>query len=296
MNNLFAFMWNTALMLGALAAGYWFLRGQSIHKGFGFTFHWSALLDLLAGLLITTIAMVGIFLVLLAIGSISVVSVQVNTAALGQEAYSMLLGAPFEEIVSRALQQSGTQVLIGLVLALLLQGRLGGTWESRMDKTTVWAVWPAILVISLLFGYIHIRNDNATWFTAFGNALGGLMYGIAFAGGKNIWLPIGMHYAWNFVQGPVLGFAVSGGQRASIITLQHHGPALLTGGEFGPEGGLVGMVFRFVVIGMVLYYLYLRAGRRGDIARLEFPIKVYANPPRPRPSAVNDQKPASAGA
>jgi hypothetical protein len=43
------FMWNTALIAGALAAGYWFLRGQSIHKGFGFTFHWWAPVDLLAG-------------------------------------------------------------------------------------------------------------------------------------------------------------------------------------------------------------------------------------------------------
>ena len=165
-----------------------------------------------------------------------------------------------------------------------------------MDKTLVWAVWPAILVISLLFGYIHIRNPNATWFTAFGNALGGLMYGIAFAGGKNLWLPIGMHYAWNFVQGPVLGFAVSGGQRASILTLQQHGLELLTGGEFGPEGGLVGMAFRFVVIALVLGYLYLRAGRRGNIARLEFPIEVYANPPRPRTPVVGAPKPAPGGA
>lgn len=289
------FMWNTALIAGALAAGYWFLRGQSIHKGFGFTFHWWAIVDLLAGALITSIAMVGIFLVLWAAGGIGVVSVQLNVDVLIKGVQSQLLVAPFEEILSRALQLSGLHVGIGLLLALVLRKRLGGTFESRMDKTLVWATWPAIIAISLLFGYLHINNPGATYVTAFGNALGGLMYGIAFLGGRNIWMPIGMHWAWNFVQGSVLGFNVSGNAAGGLINQQHLGLDVLTGGGYGVEGGLVGMAFRFVVIAMVLYYLYLRAGRKGSIARLEFPIKVYANPPRPRTPAVSDQSPAPAG-
>lgn len=275
-------MWNTALMLGAVAAGYWFLRGQAIHKGFGFTFHWWAIVDLLAGILITTLAMLGIFLVLWAIGGTQVDSVQWNLATVTRGLYEQSVTAPFEEILSRSLQQSGVQVTLGLVFALLARGRLGGSWESRMDRTLVWAVWPAIVVISLLFGYLHINNSGATWFTAFGNALGGLMYGIAFAAGRNIWLPIGMHGAWNFVQGTVLGFGVSGTSRASLVTQHPAGSALLSGGDFGPEGGLVGMAFRFVVIAMVIGYIWLRAGRRGSFARLEYPIEVYANPPKVR--------------
>ena len=209
-------MWNMAFILAAIAAGYWFLRGQSIHKGFGFTLHWWAIVDLLAGLLITSIAMVGIFLVQWAIGGISIVSVQLDVAQLMKQAQGTLLGAPWEEILSRAFQLSGVQVAIALLLALVMRGRLGGTWESRADKTMVWAVWPAIIITSLVFGYLHINNPGATYVTAFGNALGGLMYGIAFLGGRNIWLPIGMHYAWNFVQGPVLGFGVSGNQAGGL--------------------------------------------------------------------------------
>jgi len=291
-------MWNAAFILAAVAAGYWFLRGQSIHKGFGFTLHWWAIVDLLAGMLITSIAMVGIFLVEWAIGGIRIVSVQLDVATLVAGAHNQLLTAPWEEILHRAFQLSGLHVVIALLLAFVMRGRLGGTWESRMDKTMVWAVWPAIIITSLVFGYVHIRNPGATYITAFGNALGGLMYGIAFLGGKNIWLPIGMHFAWNFVQGWVLGFNVSGNQAGGgLITQKLLRQDLLTGGEFGVEGGLVGMAFRFVVIAMLLYYLYLRAGRQGNVARLDFPIKVYANPPRPRPApATHGRSTTAAGA
>ena len=290
-------MWNVGFIAAAIAAGYWFLRGQSIHKGLGFTLHWWAIVDLLAGMLITSIAMAGIFLVQWAIGGMSVVSVQLDAAQLIGKAEEQFLIAPWEEIVSRAFQLSGAHVAIALLLAFVTRGRLGGTWESRMDKTIVWAIWPAIIITSLVFGYVHIGNSGATYFTAFGNALGGLMYGIAFLGGKNIWLPIGMHFAWNFVQGPVLGFGVSGNQAGGLITQKALGLDLLTGGGFGPEGGLIGMTFRFVVIAMVLYYLYLRAGRRGNVARLDFPIKVYANPPCPRQApASENQSTTAAGA
>jgi len=288
-------MWNAALILAAVAAGYWFLRGQSIHKGFGFTLHWWAIVDLLVGMLITSIAMAGIFLVLWAIGSISIVSVQLDVAKLLDGVQNQFIVAPWEEIISRAFQLSGLHVAIALLLAFVMRGRLGGTWESRMDKTIVWAVWPAIIITSLVFGYVHINNKGATIVTAFGNALGGLMYGIAFLGSKNIWLPIGMHFAWNFVQGWVLGFKVSGNEAGGgLITQKLLRQDLLTGGEFGVEGGLVGMAFRFVVIALLLYYLHLRAGRRGNVARLDFPIKVYANPPRPRQARASDEQRATA--
>jgi membrane protease YdiL (CAAX protease family) len=275
-------MYNTALIGGAIAAGYWFLRSQSIHKGFGLTIHWWSLVDLLAGFLISALAMGGIFLVTWLSGGLRVEGFQLNVANWNAYPSQQLALAAFEEIVSRMCQQSGLQIALALLLAFVLRGRLGGSWERRVDRTLVWTVWPAILVIATVFGYIHLGNANATPVSAFGNALGGLMYGIAFAGGRNLWLPIGMHFGWNVVQGAVLGFPMSGSVYPSLITLQGTGPDLLTGGAYGPEGGLIGMGFRFVIIAMVLGYLYLRAGRRGNVARLEFPIAVYDNPPGSR--------------
>jgi membrane protease YdiL (CAAX protease family) len=273
-------MLNTAIVLAAIAAGYWFLRRQYIHKGFGLTLHWWAIADLGAGFLICTIAMLGIFLVEWLIGGIRVEGFQWNVAVLRDGFLGQFDTAIAEELISRAGQLAGLQIVLGLLLAFVLGGRLGGSWESRMDKTLIWAIWPAILIIAAFFGYVHISNPGGSYITAFGNALGGLMYGIAFFGGRNLWMPIGMHFAWNFVQGSILGFPVSGTTPASlIIQAPPAGSNLLTGGAYGPEGGLIGMTFRFVVIAMVLGYLYLRAGRRGNFARLDFPFAVYANPP-----------------
>ncbi len=63
--------------------------------------------------------------------------------------------------------------------------------------------WLAIAISAAAFGYIHFRNPGATAITMFGNGLGGLMYGIAFLGGRNIWLPVGLHFGWNFFQGAI---------------------------------------------------------------------------------------------
>jgi hypothetical protein len=58
----------------------------------------------------------------------------------------------------------------------------------------------------------------------------------------------------------------------------------LTGGAYGPEAGLVGMAFRFVVTALLLYYLHLCCGRQGNIRTRDFPIKIYDNPVRRKPA------------
>lgn len=66
-------------------------------------------------------------------------------------------------------------------------------------------------------------------------------------------------FSWNFSQGPLLGFPLSGQTMfGGLITQQHIGPAWLTGGAYGPEAGIVGMIFRFVIMVMVIYYLQWR--------------------------------------
>jgi hypothetical protein len=78
------------------------------------------------------------------------------------------------------------------------------------------------------------------------------MYAIAFLDSGRIWLGWGLHFAWNFFQGSILGFPVSGmTEGGSLIQQAAVGPEIITGGAYGPEAGLVGMSFRFVVIGLL---------------------------------------------
>ena len=114
------------------------------------------------------------------------------------------------------------------------------------------------MVMAACFGLAHAGNPNASALSVLGNALGGLMYGVAFLGSGRIWLPLGLHFAWNFVQAPVLGFPFLG-KEIGLVQQTPVGSALITGGSYGPEAGLVGMAFRFVAIALLAGWLSWRS-------------------------------------
>jgi membrane protease YdiL (CAAX protease family) len=125
--------------------------------------------------------------------------------------------------------------------------------------------WLAIAVMAACFGLAHAGNPHASPISVLGNALGGLVYGVAFLGSRRIWLPLGLHFAWNFVQAPILGFPLLG-KEIGLVKVTPVGNTLITGGNYGPEAGLVGMVFRFVAI--ALLWGWLTRVKREDIGRV----------------------------
>ena len=98
----------------------------------------------------------------------------------------------------------------------------------------------AILILSVLYGSIHLGNPNITWVGAANTALVGIPFSIAYLRTRMLWLPIGMHFAWNFVQGFVLGLPLSGiSFPVSLLRAEVTGSVTLTGGAYGPEAGLL---------------------------------------------------------
>jgi len=92
-----------------------------------------------------------------------------------------------------------------------------------------------------LFALLHAFNDNASLLSTLGLFVNALFFATAVKVTGRLSTAIGAHIAWNFVQGAVFGFPVSGDKEgASLIDIAQHGPAFLTGGAFGPEAGLVG--------------------------------------------------------
>ena len=89
------------------------------------------------------------------------------------------------------------------------------------------------------------------------SAIGILMFGLAFLIGRGLALPIGLHAAWNFFEGSVYGFPVSGSTRDSLLAVEVRGPELATGGAFGPEGGLVGLA-AMLLTALVLWLIRAR--------------------------------------
>jgi len=114
----------------------------------------------------------------------------------------------------------------------------------------------------MLFGAAHLANPNATVFAAAAIALeAGLMLGGSYLLTRRLWLPIGIHAAWNFTQGWVFSVPVSGGDAPlGLLITRRIGPDWLTGGDFGLEASAVAMVLA-TLAGVLLLVLTQRRGR-----------------------------------
>jgi membrane protease YdiL (CAAX protease family) len=97
----------------------------------------------------------------------------------------------------------------------------------------------AVLISSSVFAALHIFNPSASWISTLGILAAGLFLAFGYLRTKQLWLPIGLHIGWNFFEGPVFGFPVSGLETIRLLQHRAVGPELLTGGAFGPEAGLI---------------------------------------------------------
>jgi membrane protease YdiL (CAAX protease family) len=115
--------------------------------------------------------------------------------------------------------------------------------------------WLALTISAALFSLMHSNNPAVDIVAMMNLFIGGLLLGINYIFTKNLWFSILLHTLWNFLQGPVLGFAVSGVHLESILQPELKGNVLLTGGDFGLEASLLtGMVLIIAVL--ILYLLY----------------------------------------
>ena len=122
-----------------------------------------------------------------------------------------------------------------------------------------WGTWMALLVSSLIFGFGHISNDNSSWWASLAIAIeAGLLLGAAYKWSGNLWVPIGIHWAWNYTQGNIFGVEVSGNiTENNILTTTVNGPEIITGGAFGPEASIITVIF-----GLICTFVFLSNCRR----------------------------------
>lgn len=120
--------------------------------------------------------------------------------------------------------------------------------------------WAALLLTSAFFGAAHLGNPNASPIAAVAIAIeAGVLLGGAYMLTRSLWLPIGMHAAWNFTQGEIFDVPVSGLDEHGLVQAQLSGPELLSGGRFGLEASVIAMVIA-TAAGVWLVYLAIRRG------------------------------------
>ncbi|NEA22240.1 CPBP family intramembrane glutamic endopeptidase [Actinomadura bangladeshensis] len=158
---------------------------------------------------------------------------------------------------------TGPIALVGFMAAaavteeLLFRGVLFRIIEKRIGT------WWSLALTGLVFGLMHLGNENATFWGAIAIAIeAGGMLAAAYAATRTLWVPIGLHFAWNFAGAGIFGTAVSGSESPDgLLKGATSGPELISGGEFGPEASLYSVGFGLVVTAAFLWL----AHRRGTL-------------------------------
>jgi hypothetical protein len=267
-------------MLGTLLAtlGSIWLAGRFLDKrrftDFGFHLDRNWWLDLGFGLALGAVLMAGIYGIEQAAGWITVTEMQyVNYGNLG-----FWLGILFQVLVYLSVGIYEELLMRGYYLQNIAEGLHGPKIGYRV------AILIALLVSSGVFGLAHLGNPNADLISTTNIALAGVFLGLGYVLTGELAIPIGLHITWNFFQGNVFGFPVSGTtSHVSFIAIEQGGPGLWTGGDFGPEAGLLGIAA--MIIGSLLTVVWVQV-RRGE-TRLQRVLATY-NPsqaPGAEPSA-----------
>lgn len=236
--GLLSHVWETLFMLvGYLSAAVLILRWRNLPlsllglslKGRG--------KDLLAGVGVAVLLYAVGFGLSLLMGMVEVADVQWMPRDLLGALMFFLLVAVTEEVMLR-----------GFVLGRML--------SEGMNR------FVALLLSSALFSAMHLFNPNFAFLPFVNILLAGCLLGASFLYTRNLCFPIVLHWFWNWLQGPVLGYEVSGtdcGQ--TLLTLRLKGNNLLTGGSFGFEGSLLCTVL-LVVGTLAIVGYYERRGRK----------------------------------
>ena len=192
-------------------------------------------LDMLFGLLLGAGAMTVIFFVLLETNQITLMN-QLSNPAFSMYTWAFLL----------------VFILTGFFEEMFFRGYIMQTMLERGNKR-----WVIYIVSAVVFGLAHISNPNVQWIGIVNIILVGFLFAYMFETTKSLMLPIGFHITWNFFQGSVYGFPVSGLAPHGLYDVNvSTGYDLITGGSFGIEGGL--MATLLIGISFVLTYLYTR--------------------------------------
>ena len=141
----------------------------------------------------------------------------------------------------------------------------------------------AVGVTALLFGWAHWSNPNASWLSTINTALAGVLLAVAYLETRSLWLPTVLHLSWNFSQGVVYGLPVSGIDfPAHVVTFtassDSAGPDWLTGGAYGPEGGLLLTVGVVLAIAWVIWSPWVRAAEEIQPIWLERAVSASRDP------------------
>jgi membrane protease YdiL (CAAX protease family) len=178
--------------------------------------------DIIEGLIVGVLIMPVGFLILLTLNEIELVAIDFNI---------------YKVLISIVLF-----VFVALNEEIFVRGYVLNNFLQSMNK------YIALILSSLIFSLLHFFNPNFDLISFINIFLAGILLGVSYIYTKNLWFPIALHFSWNFFQGTVFGFKVSGKSLYSIINHHPVNNNLLNGGDFGFEGSILCLIFTVIAI------------------------------------------------
>lgn len=245
--NLFSFDFfflSVTLELAAVLIGTWIARRALDRRSFvslGLKLDTTTLPDLLLGLFIPAILMGLIFLVEWALGWLTF------------EGFAwQRLG--FSEVIAGLLNSLVIFLVVAISEELLSRG------YHLQNLTDGLNLFWGLVLSSAIFAVLHLGNPESSLVAVLGLICAGLFLAFGWLRTRQLWLPIGLHLGWNFFEGTIFGFPVSGLETFHLIEHSTSGPVFITGGAFGPEAGLIILPALALGVGLMIVFTRGRAG------------------------------------
>ena len=141
-------------------------------------------------------------------------------------------------------------IIVAFVEEVIVRGYILSNLMESINR------WLALFVSALLFTLMHLANPGITLMAEVNIFIAGILLGVNYIYTKNLWFAIFFHFAWNFFQGTILGYHVSGLPiDTGFLQTITHGPEAITGGLFGFEGSVFAAFLQLIAIaGLAIYY------------------------------------------
>jgi membrane protease YdiL (CAAX protease family) len=195
--------------------------------------------DISAGFLIALLLFVGGSLILIFLNSIGITFIRFE---LGSFLLSLLLF-----------------VIVALNEEILMRGYILNNLMDSMNR-----YW-ALLISAIIFSVLHGMNPNISFLAIINLMLAGIILGSSYIFTRNLWFPISLHLFWNFFQGPVLGYSVSGMKIDSVFKVTLFGNTSVNGGQFGFEGSIVCTILLIPAIILIMGYFMKYSNKLNDL-------------------------------
>lgn len=184
------------------------------------------------GLILGAITMSIVAISIIAIGNVKLV----NSISKPQISISLLYG-----LISFIFVGFGEEILSrGYIMSVLKQTR---------------NIWLILIGPALIFAALHLGNEGIDVLSFINLFLVGVLFAYMFMKSKNIWMPIGYHITWNYFQGYIWGFGVSGISVNGLYKIENVTNNIINGGAFGPEGGIIVTIVTCLMF-IFVYWFY----------------------------------------